>query len=84
MEQQQKVIRYLQAQLGGSKGSAAGSQQQHWEAENEQLRQQLAVLRLGAAGSGAAAALQQQVLVLQVRGSEGRPFCSGGSAAKMA
>jgi hypothetical protein len=66
IEQQQKVIRYLQAQVDGSKGAAAGPQQQ-FQAEAVKLRQQLAVLRVEAsAGGGGASALQQQVLLLQV------------------
>jgi hypothetical protein len=65
VEQQQKVIRYLQAQAEGSKGATAGPQQQ-LQLDNERLRQQLAVLQLGsAAGGGGASALQQQVLLLQ-------------------
>lgn len=68
VEQQQKVIRYLQAQLESSKGGGAAGPQQ-LQAEVERLRQQLAVLQLAAssAGGSAASALQQQVLVLQVR-----------------
>lgn len=69
VEQQQKVIRFLQAQLEASKGTSSGPHQQ-LQAEVAQLKQQLAVLQLGAAGAGAgggaASALQQQVLLLQV------------------
>lgn len=68
VEQQQKVIRYLQAQLESSKGAAP---HQHLQAEVQQLKQQLAVLQLGAGAGGAASALQQQVLLLQV-GRKGR------------
>lgn len=69
VEQQQKVIRYLQAQLESSKGGGAASGPQQLQAEVERLQQQLAVLQLAAssAGGSAASALQQQVLVLQVR-----------------
>lgn len=71
VEQQQKVIRFLQAQLEGSKGPAPGPHQQ-LQAEVAQLKQQLAALQLGAAGAGGggstASALQQQVLLLQVGG----------------
>lgn len=66
VEQQQKVIRYLQAQVDGSKGAAADPQQQ-FQAEAARLRQQLAALQHGVAGGGGgASALQQQVLLLQV------------------
>lgn len=63
MEQQQKVIRYLQAQLESSKGAGSGPHQQ-LQAEVVQLKQQLAALQLGAGAGGSA--LQQQVLLLQV------------------
>lgn len=69
VEQQQKVIRYLQAQLDGTKQDP--QQQRALQEEAARLRQQLTVLQLSAAagggGGGGASALQQQVLLLQVR-----------------
>lgn len=69
VEQQHKVIRYLQAQLDGTKQDP--QQQRALQQEAARLRQQLAVLQLSAAGGGGggggASALQQQVLLLQVR-----------------
>jgi hypothetical protein len=65
VEQQQKVIRYLQAQLDGTKQDP--QQQRALQEEAARLRQQLAVLQLSAGGGGGgASALQQQVLLLQV------------------
>lgn len=66
VQQQQKVIRYLQAQMESNKGQASSNQQQLLT-ECERLRQQLTVLQLNAStAGGGTSALQQQVLLLQV------------------
>ncbi|WIA12004.1 hypothetical protein OEZ85_012085 [Tetradesmus obliquus] len=69
VEQQQKIIRYLQAQQGGPGGERIDQLQD----ENEELRQQLAALqddleeasRQRPGTSGMSSALRQQVLTLQ-------------------
>lgn len=84
VEQQQKIIRYLQAQLelckvagavGGSPPPLLPAQQNgtpHTQQESMVMQQQMEALQLGSGGhqrpgsGGMSAALQQQVLTLQV------------------